>query len=75
MFWLGRGPSSGGVRPGWVTAGAVVDGDPPVESGDPLPVTGSGATIGLAAGFALPGAVVAAIKLKTTVRAVAPTPA
>jgi len=40
-----------------------------------LVATGSGCAIGSAAGFAFPGAVVAAIRLKTTVSAVAPTAA
>jgi hypothetical protein len=40
-----------------------------------LVATGSGCTIGSAAGFGFPGAVVAAIKLNTAVSAVAPTAA
>lgn len=55
--------------------GAAVGSATGAENVGSLVATGSGCAIGSAGGFAFPGAVVAAIRLKTTVSAVAPTAA
>jgi len=65
----------GRAKGGWVTTGADVGSTTGGTKVGALVAVGSGCAVGSASGFVLPGAVVAAMRLKTTVSAVAPTAA